>query len=114
MLHPEHEPEYFARVSSLSDSSLSSFSPSDLVSVRVANSAYGLHLFGKVRLPAIDDAYIHVRIFGSAKEGTDGSEAEEREYKLHSIHTEETVKEDGDRVYRAIFGEKDALEWFDT
>jgi hypothetical protein len=110
----EHEPEYFARVSSVSDSSLTSFTSTDLVSVRVANSAYGLHLFGKVRLPAVDDAYIHVRIFGSAKEGTDGSEADEREYKLHSIHTEEAVKADGDRVYRAVFGEKDALEWFDT
>jgi hypothetical protein len=111
---PEHEPEYFARVSSLSDSDLTSFTSSDLASVRVANSAYGLHLFGKVRLPAVKDAYIHVRIFGSAKEGTDGSEADEREYKLHSVHTEETVKSDGDRVYRAVFAEKDELEWFDT
>jgi hypothetical protein len=84
--------------------------------VRVAASAYGLHLFGKVRLPAIEgqDAYIHVRIFGSAKEGTDGSSTDEREYKLHSIHTEEVVKGDGDRVYRAVFGKGDELEWFDT
>ena len=112
--HDKHEPEYFARVSSLSDSDLTSFTSSDLVSVRVANSAYGLHLFGKVRLPAVKDAYIHVRIFGSAKEGTDGSEVDEREYKLHSVHTEEDVKSDGDRVYRAVFAETDELEWFDT
>lgn len=83
-------------------------------SVRVANSAYGLHLFGKLRLPAIDDAYIHVRVFGSAKDGTDGSSADEREYSIHSIHTEEVIKEDGDRVYRAVFGRGDGLEWFDT
>jgi hypothetical protein len=82
--------------------------------VRVANSAYGLHLFGKVRLPAVQDAYIHVRIFGSAKEGTDGSDVDEREYKLHSVHTEEVVKSDGDHVFRAILNEKDALEWFET
>jgi hypothetical protein len=39
---------------------------------------------------------------------------DEREYSLHSIHTEEVIKEDGDRVYRAIFGRDDELEWFET
>lgn len=82
--------------------------------MRVANSAYGLHLFCKVRLPALDDGYIHVRLFGCPKEGTDGSELEEREWSLHSIHTEEVVKGDGDRVYRAVFGERDELAWFET
>ena len=33
---------------------------------------------------------------------------------MHSIHTEEVVKEDGDRVYRAVFGKEDELEWFET
>jgi len=70
-------------------------------------------LFAKVKIPAASDAYIHLRIFGSAKEGTDGSSLDEREYKLHSIHTEEVLKGD-DRVYRAIFKKDDALEWFDT
>jgi hypothetical protein len=82
--------------------------------VRVAETAYGLHLFGKVRIPAVDDGYIHVRIFISAKDGTDGSDLSEREAKLHSIHTEEVVKRDGDHVYRAIFGKDDPLEWFET
>jgi hypothetical protein len=109
----EHEVEYFRAVKDLSDSDLVSFSADDLESVRVASSAYGLHLFGKVRLPAASDAYVHVRIFGKAKDGTDGSSLDEREYKLHSIHTE-VVKGDGDRVYRAIFKKDDALEWFDT
>ncbi|OAK96416.1 hypothetical protein IQ06DRAFT_257259 [Phaeosphaeriaceae sp. SRC1lsM3a] len=112
--HDKHEPEYFRAVSSLSDDQLAQFSESDLVLVRVAASAYGLHLFGKVRLPAAEGAYIHIRVFGSAKDGTDGSSIDEREHKLHSIHTEEVIKADGDRVYRAIFGENDALEWFDT
>ncbi|KAH8730822.1 hypothetical protein GQ44DRAFT_767995 [Phaeosphaeriaceae sp. PMI808] len=112
--HDKHEPEYFRAVKDLSNSDLVSFSCKDLESVRVASSAYGLHLFGKVRLPAASDAYIHVRIFGSAKDGTNGSSADEREYKLHSIHTEEVIKDDGDKVYRAIFTKNDALEWFDT
>jgi len=101
-------------VKDLSDSDLASFSAQNLESVRVAASAYGLHIFGKVQIPAASGAYIHVRIFGSAKDGTDGSSADEREYKLHSIHTEEVIKEDGDRVYRAIFKKDDRLEWFDT
>ncbi|KAH7383382.1 hypothetical protein BKA66DRAFT_512212 [Pyrenochaeta sp. MPI-SDFR-AT-0127] len=112
--HDKHEPEYFRKVQDVSDANLTSFSANDLISVRVAVSAYGLHLFGKVRLPAVDNAYIHIRVFGSAKDGTDGSSLDEREYKLHSIHTEETVKNDGDRVYRAVFGKEDLLEWFDT
>ena len=50
----------------------------------------------------------------SAKDGTDGSDLEERQAKLHSIHTEEVVKDDGDHVYRAVFGKNDELEWFET
>jgi hypothetical protein len=110
----EHEPEYFRAVQNVSDHDLASFSANDLESVRVASSAYGLHIFGKVKLPTLDNAYIHVRIFGSARDGTDGSSLDEREYSLHSIHTEEVLKDDGDRVYRAILGKDDALEWFDT
>lgn len=67
-----------------------------------------------MKLPALDNGYIHIRIFGAAKDGTDGSSLDEREYSLHSIHTEEVIKEDGDRVYRAIFSKDDALEWFET
>lgn len=109
-----HEPEYFRAVNHVSDSDLTSFTARDLESVRVAISAYGLHLFGKIKVPAVDNGYIHVRVFGSPKDDTDGSSADEREYSLHSIHTEEVIKEDGDRVYRAIFGRNDELEWFDT
>lgn len=89
-------------------------SSSDLEAVRVGSSAYGLHLFGKVRIPAIDNGYIHVRIFVAAEDGTDGGTVEDRVAKLHSIHTEEVVKDGGDRVFRAIFGKDDALEWFDN
>ncbi|KAL1653743.1 hypothetical protein SLS61_003524 [Didymella pomorum] len=112
--HDRHEPEYFRAVKYISDTDLTSFTARDLESVRVAISAYGLHLFGKIKLPAVDDGHIHVRVFGAPKDGTDGSSADEREYSLHSIHTEEVIKEGGDRVYRAIFGRNDELEWFDT
>jgi len=112
--HDKHEPEYFAAVSTLSDDDPTSFTPSDLESVRVGSTAYGLHLFGKVALPAALGKYIHVRVFVGAEDGTDGATEEDRVAKLHSIHTEEVVKEDGDRVYRAIFGKEDGLEWFDT
>ncbi|KAI1821922.1 hypothetical protein F4861DRAFT_425570 [Xylaria intraflava] len=102
----KHEPEYFAPVEHLSDSDLTSFTTTDLESVRVAQSAYGIHVLGKVRLPAMPDdgpAYIHVRIFVS-----------EAGPKLHSIHTEQRDEPDGGKRYRAIFTRDDALEWFDT
>lgn len=65
-LEIEHEPEYFAAAEHLSDAQLAGFGPDDLQQVRVATSAYGLHLFGKVRIPSLPDegpAYIHFRAF---------------------------------------------------
>jgi hypothetical protein len=102
----EHEPEYFAPVQHLSDGDLTSFSSADLESVRVASSAYGIHLLGKVRIPAMSDdgpAYLHVRIFISDDPA-----------KLHCIHTEERDEPDGGKRFRAIFTKEDPLEWFDT
>ncbi|KAI1330915.1 hypothetical protein F5Y16DRAFT_319324 [Xylariaceae sp. FL0255] len=102
----KHEPEYFAAVQHLSDADLTSFGPSDVETVRVAQSAYGIHLFGKVRIPpmpADGPAYIHVRVFCSDEPA-----------KLHSIHTEESEAADGTKKFRAIFTRDDVLEWFDT
>ncbi|KAI1168484.1 hypothetical protein F5B18DRAFT_281813 [Nemania serpens] len=99
----EHEPEYFAPVQHLSDSDLTSFGGADFESVRVAQSAYGIHLLGKVRIPAAPDSYLHVRIFVSDEPA-----------KLHCIHTEEREEPDGGKRFRAIFAKDDALEWFDT
>ncbi|OCL11115.1 hypothetical protein AOQ84DRAFT_336389 [Glonium stellatum] len=113
--HNKHETEYFRLVSQLSDHELTSITlPDDLELVRVGASAYGLHLFGKLRIPAADGAYVHVRVFVAAEEGTEGKTEEDRIAKLHCIHTEETVREDGDHVYRAVFGKEDPLEWFET
>jgi hypothetical protein len=75
----EHEPEYFAAVTHLSDAQLAGFSADDFCLVRAATSAYGHHLFGKVRIPALPDegpAYIHFRAFTAGPDD---------EAKLHSI-----------------------------
>ena len=105
--YSKHEKEYFAAVENLSNHDLADFSAENLESVRVAQSAYGIHLFAKVRIPALPDsgpAYIHVRIFTTGADST----------KLHSIHTEEKDDEAGGKTYRAIFTKDDELEWFDT
>lgn len=125
----EHEPEYFAATvrhsnsplnylgandlqdlqEHLSDQDLVGFSADDFEQVRAATSAYGIHLFGKLRIPAMPDpsgpAYIHFRVFiGGGDEPP----------KLHSIHTEEREDSSGGKTYRAVFTKNDELEWFDT
>ncbi|RGP73635.1 hypothetical protein FLONG3_6285 [Fusarium longipes] len=105
----KHEPEYFAATEHLSDQDLVGFSADDFVSVRAATSAYGVHLFGKLRIPAMPDpsgpAYIHFRVFiGGGDEPP----------KLHCIHTEEREDSSGGKTYRAVFTNDDELEWFDT
>ncbi|KAL3420711.1 hypothetical protein PVAG01_07156 [Phlyctema vagabunda] len=99
----EHEPEYFKAVASLSDKELTNFTADDLKEVRVATSAYGLHLFGKVELAEQRGSYFMFRAFISGE----GS-------KLHSLRMDETEKSDGDKVFNAIFSKDDKLEWFDT
>ena len=69
----EHEVKYFRAVKCLSDVDLASFSADFESVLRVASSAYGLHLFGKVKIPATSDAYIHIRIFENAKDRTGGN-----------------------------------------
>lgn len=71
-------------------------------------SAYGIHIFGKLRLPAMPDsgpAYVHFRVFST---GPDDQAT------LHCIHTEERELPGGGFSYRAIFTKNDPLEWFDT
>ncbi|KAK5652617.1 hypothetical protein OQA88_10378 [Cercophora sp. LCS_1] len=106
--HNKHEKEYFAAVEHLSDAELAGFGANDFSEVRVAFTAYGIILFGKVRIPAMPEegpAYIHFRAFTTGPDD---------KAKLHSIHTEEKEHEGGDRTYRAIFSVSDPLEWFDT
>ncbi|KAL2171921.1 hypothetical protein VTG60DRAFT_1308 [Thermothelomyces hinnuleus] len=104
----KHEPECFAAAEHLSDAQLTAFGPDDLHEVRIAVSAYGLHVFGKVRIPALPDegaAYVHFRAFTG---GPDDRAT------LHSIHTEDQEGADGGHTYRAIFTKDDSLDWFDS
>lgn len=105
----EHEPEYFAAVRDLSDKDLAeAFAVENFKEVRVAKSAYGIHLFGKVRIPSMPadgPAYIHFRLFST---GADDPA------KLHAFHTEEKEEEGGGKTFRAIFTDRDPLEWFDN
>ncbi|KAK4682028.1 hypothetical protein QC764_112810 [Podospora pseudoanserina] len=106
--HDKHEPEYFAAAEHLSDAELAGFTLDDFQQVRVAVSAYGIHIFGKVRIPTLPDdgpAYIHFRAFTGGPDD---------EAKLHSIHTEDKEEPDGGHTFRAIFTQNDPLEWFDT
>ncbi|PQE17577.1 hypothetical protein CJF30_00009573 [Rutstroemia sp. NJR-2017a BBW] len=101
----KHEPQYFQAVAHLSNQQLTNFSSADLKSVRIATSAYGLHLFGKVLLPESDNKYFMFRAFipGNPEEA-----------KFHCIHMEETdVGGVEGKYFRAIFEEEDRLEWFD-
>ncbi|KAL2207386.1 hypothetical protein CC79DRAFT_1321484 [Sarocladium strictum] len=101
----KHEPEYFAAIESLSDDQLADFSTKDITTVRVGKTAYGIHLFAALRLPAASSSYIQFRVFVAG-----GDEPP----KLHSIHTEEKDDGNGGKTFRAVFGENDELEWFDT
>jgi len=110
----KHEPEYFHRVKNLSDKQLTNFSADDLKEVRVAISAYGMHLFGKVLLPDSDllhsyperssSSYFMFRAFV----GGGGETA-----KLHCIRLQEIEEDDGNKIFKAIFAQDDPLEWFD-
>ncbi|KAL2122612.1 hypothetical protein VTJ04DRAFT_3067 [Mycothermus thermophilus] len=104
----KHEPAYFAAAEHLSDQQLVDFGADDFQQVRVAASAYGLHVFGKVRIPALSNegpAYVHFRAFTL---GPDDQAS------LHAIHTEDKETPGGGHSYRAIFTKEDTLEWFDT
>lgn len=94
--------------SELSDHELAGFGVGDFKLVRVATSAYGIHLFGKLRIPALPDsgpAYVHFRAF---------SEGPGQEAKFHSIYTEEKDDGSGRKTFRAIFTKDDPLDWFDA
>jgi len=94
--------------SHLDDSELTRFTAEDFQEVRVAVTAYGIILFGKVRIPAMPEdgpACIQFRAFTAGPDD---------EAKLHSIHTEEKEDAEGGRSYRAIFRADEPLEWFDS
>ncbi|ERT00265.1 uncharacterized protein SPSK_09889 [Sporothrix schenckii 1099-18] len=108
--HDKHEPESFAVARNISDHDLASFSADDFVLVRVASTAYGLILFGKLRLPALAQsgsrtAYVHFRAF---------SEGPDQPAKFHSFHTADIESADGHKSFRSLFAKDDPLDWFDA
>lgn len=115
--HDKHEPEYFKDVANLSDDDLADFDANDLVAVRAGRVAYGVIIFGKVKIKKSPGNYVFVRWFagGEDADGDGVVEADEGEveYKFHSFYTED--KQDGGeggRKYRAIMGEGDELFFF--
>ncbi|KAK7739943.1 hypothetical protein SLS53_005537 [Cytospora paraplurivora] len=105
--HDKHEKEYFQAAASLSDHELANFSLENLEEVRVGESSYGYHLFGRLRIPALPadgPSYVFFRAFDTGKES---------EAKFHSFHTEQAEdKVNGGFKFRAIFTKDDPLEWF--
>jgi len=88
---------------------LTDFGDEEFDLVRVALSAYGIHLFGRVHIRALPEtgpAYIHFRAFATGGSNEPAT--------LHSIHTEETEAPGGVTRYRAIFDKEDELQWFNT
>jgi hypothetical protein len=67
------------------------------------NGRYGTHVFGKIRLAEVDDAFIHVRLFVNGEE-----------VKFHAIRVDEVHEPKGKTKFVAIFTDKDTLEWFDA
>lgn len=108
--HDVHEPQYFQAVSALSDDELADFSEHDLVAVRAGEVAYGLIVFGKVRIPAkariagAVEQCIFVRWFVGGEDDDEDGQVE-KEVKFHSIYTEEKENPEGGRSYRAIVSE---------
>ncbi len=92
--------------SGLSDHELAGFGAHDFELVRVGVTAYGIILFGKVRIPDLPDsgpAYLHFRAFTEGP-GEPG--------KFHSLRSEEKTDEHGTKTFRAIFTKDDPLDWF--
>lgn len=110
--HDKHEPQYFSAVGGLSDDELTDFDENNLLAVRAGNVAYGLIVFGKVKIPAkarlagAVQSCFWVRWFvgGGSTDNDEGGEAD-KEVKFHSIYTEEKDDPEGGRSYRAIMSE---------
>ncbi|KAF8325897.1 uncharacterized protein EI90DRAFT_3072176, partial [Cantharellus anzutake] len=93
----------WARASSLSNEDLVGFDiRKDLVEVRSGPTAYGQILFGRIRIPAVNDelgeGFVHVRVHHSPGE-------EQANVTFHSIQTEESY-------HRAIHKKDDPFEFF--
>lgn len=108
----KHEPKMFSRAKGIPDQEFCSFNTKDdLVLIRSGETSYGTVVFGKLRLPAINDSegegFIHVRLHDPPGAGN-------KDAIFHSILTDE-VKDDKSghiKAFRAIMKESDPLTWF--
>lgn len=112
--HDKHAPEYFEDVAEVSDHDLAAFDENDLIAVRAGKVAYGVIIFGKVRLPAVRGAYLFVRWFagGEDYDGDGIVEKDEVEYLFHSFYTEDRGEGVAGRRFRAIMRDEDELFFF--
>ncbi|KAF8609537.1 hypothetical protein BDV93DRAFT_485184 [Ceratobasidium sp. AG-I] len=107
-----HEPRMWSRASGLDDAALMNFViEDDLVEVRAAGTAYGTIIFGKIRIPAINDSegegFVHVRIHDPPNKGTE-------DVLFHSLLTDEGNRdaEGKPTTFRAIQTRDTPLEFF--
>jgi hypothetical protein len=94
----KHEPKMWSRAVGVSDVELTAFDLNqDLVAIRSGPTSYGTIIFGKIRIPAIADGFIHVRIHDPPNKGVE-------DVKFHSLFTDEGNRdEDGHpTTWRAI------------
>ncbi|EKM80711.1 hypothetical protein AGABI1DRAFT_112458 [Agaricus bisporus var. burnettii JB137-S8] len=108
----KHEPKMWSRIAHLSDHELTHFTiEKDLVVVRSGATSYGNIIFGKIRIPAVNDdegeGFIHVRIHDPPNHGTG-------DVKFHSILTVEGNRnaEGHPTTWRAIQTRDAPLEFF--
>ncbi|KAL4080325.1 hypothetical protein V8B97DRAFT_1931668 [Scleroderma yunnanense] len=108
----KHEPRMWDRAGGLSDHDLVNFRvEEDLVEIRTGTVSYGTLIFGKIRIPAVNDdlgeGFIHVRIHDPPNKG-------EEDVMFHSIFTKEGERDaDGHpHLWRAIQTRDEPLEFF--
>ncbi|GAA5981273.1 hypothetical protein JCM11641_005630 [Rhodosporidiobolus odoratus] len=103
----QHEPRMFEAAKGITDDELTTWDlAEDLEIVRSSSSPYGSIIFGKLRIPAMTDSYIHVRIHDTPGDGQES-------VKFHSIFTNEIRDEEGKVVEWEAFQTKQApLEFF--
>ncbi|GJJ06348.1 hypothetical protein Clacol_000539 [Clathrus columnatus] len=108
----QHEPRMWSRAHGVDDHQLTTFDISkDLVLIRSGSVSYGTIIFGKLRIPAINDSegegFIHIRIHDPPNRGT-------QDVVFHSIFTEEGNRNaDGHpTTWRAIHTKDTPLEFF--
>ncbi|KIY44442.1 hypothetical protein FISHEDRAFT_67543 [Fistulina hepatica ATCC 64428] len=102
-----HEPRMWSRARGISDAHLTAFDLEDLVLVRAGLTSYGTILLGKIRIPAIENGYIHVRVHDPPNRG-------EEDVIFHSLWTDEgNLNSDGQpTTWNAIQTEDTPLEFF--